>query len=166
VWESTLEVPLIEDDLLARIVASPFKVESDSFYFVGEKLVMHNKARYRCARAHRPPRRTNSPAHLRRRAASAVAHAHTPRYIATPSPPPPRLASPPLTPAPPPPPLHTHALRPLPPISPWSPTTPQVLRPRSGRYRGRARGDAHVRGCSLFTVTFHANHAHNLTRSP
>ena len=48
VWESTLEVPLIDDDLLARIVESPFKVESDSFYFVGEKLVMHNKARYRC----------------------------------------------------------------------------------------------------------------------
>jgi len=29
------------------IVAHPYAVKSDSFYFVGEKLVMHNKAEYK-----------------------------------------------------------------------------------------------------------------------
>ena len=29
-----------------EIVKRPFETESDSFYFVGNELIMHNKARY------------------------------------------------------------------------------------------------------------------------
>lgn len=46
-WESEYELPPIKADLIDRIVKNPYKVESDSFYFVDGALIMHNKARYR-----------------------------------------------------------------------------------------------------------------------
>lgn len=32
--------------LVAEMISSPFETRSDSFYFVGNRLVMHNKADY------------------------------------------------------------------------------------------------------------------------
>lgn len=46
-WESEYELPPLKPDLVADIVKTPYGVESDSFYFVDEQLIMHNKARYR-----------------------------------------------------------------------------------------------------------------------
>ena len=45
-WESIYEVPGLDEDLIAEIVANPRAVKSDSFYFVDNVLVMHNKAEY------------------------------------------------------------------------------------------------------------------------
>jgi hypothetical protein len=46
-WESEYELPPMNSELVDDIVKKPFGVESDSFYFVDGKLIMHNKARYR-----------------------------------------------------------------------------------------------------------------------
>lgn len=46
-WESVYELPELSADERAAMVASPFESVSDSYYFVDDKLVMHNKARYR-----------------------------------------------------------------------------------------------------------------------
>jgi len=46
-WESEYELPPVKADVVDRIVKNPYKVESDSFYFVDGALIMHNKARYR-----------------------------------------------------------------------------------------------------------------------
>jgi len=40
-------LPPLEDDLISDMVSSPYETTSDSFYFVGDTLVMHNKASYR-----------------------------------------------------------------------------------------------------------------------
>ena len=45
-WEAVYAVPLLEPDLVAEMVANPFETTSDSFYFVNDELVMHNKAAY------------------------------------------------------------------------------------------------------------------------
>ena len=37
----------LEPDTERLIVENPFDAKSDSFYFVGNKMVMHNKAEYR-----------------------------------------------------------------------------------------------------------------------
>ena len=46
-WDSVYALPPLEDDMIQDMVNSPFETTSDSFYFVGDKLVMHNKASYR-----------------------------------------------------------------------------------------------------------------------
>lgn len=46
-WESEYELPPLKPELVREIVDTPYGVESDSFYFVDGKLIMHNKARYR-----------------------------------------------------------------------------------------------------------------------
>lgn len=46
-WESVYALPDLEEDLIAEIVAHPYEVKSDSFYFSGDTLIMHNKAEYR-----------------------------------------------------------------------------------------------------------------------
>ena len=46
-WDSVYALPPLEDDMIQDMVQSPFETTSDSFYFVGDKLVMHNKASYR-----------------------------------------------------------------------------------------------------------------------
>lgn len=46
-WESVYTVPAMPEELLREIVANPYEVKSDSFYFSNNKLIMHNKAEYR-----------------------------------------------------------------------------------------------------------------------
>jgi hypothetical protein len=46
-WDTVYSLPPLEDDLIASMIDSPFDTRSDSFYFVGEELVMHNKASYK-----------------------------------------------------------------------------------------------------------------------
>ena len=36
----------LDPELEAEMVAAPYETKSDSFYFVGGKMVMHNKAEY------------------------------------------------------------------------------------------------------------------------
>ncbi|KAI8848228.1 Unc119b [Chytridium lagenaria] len=45
-WESVYTMPNLDPALINEIVASPGKTQSDSFYFVDDKLIMHNKAFY------------------------------------------------------------------------------------------------------------------------
>ena len=45
-WEAVYAVPLLEPDLVNEMVENPFETTSDSFYFVNDELVMHNKASY------------------------------------------------------------------------------------------------------------------------
>lgn len=46
-WNAVYDVPALDEDLVAEMLASPHETTSDSFYFVQDKLVMHNKASYR-----------------------------------------------------------------------------------------------------------------------
>eukprot|EP00300_Choanocystis_sp_HF-7_P006720 c14865_g1_i2.p2 GENE.c14865_g1_i2~~c14865_g1_i2.p2 ORF type:complete len:193 (+),score=43.83 c14865_g1_i2:160-738(+) len=45
-WEVIYEVPALDDALREAIISSPFESRSDSFYFVNDVLIMHNKAEY------------------------------------------------------------------------------------------------------------------------
>lgn len=45
-WYSEYELPPMDNALINEIVKRPFETESDSFYFVEDELIMHNKARY------------------------------------------------------------------------------------------------------------------------
>ncbi len=45
-WETLYEVPPLTEECIADMIANPFKATSDTFYFVEDKLVMQNKARY------------------------------------------------------------------------------------------------------------------------
>lgn len=44
--EHIYEFPTLPDDLIQEMVDNPFETRSDSFYFVDNMLVMHNKADY------------------------------------------------------------------------------------------------------------------------
>jgi len=44
--EHIYEFPQLPDELIQEMIASPFETHSDSFYFVDDKLIMHNKADY------------------------------------------------------------------------------------------------------------------------
>lgn len=44
--EHIYEFPKISQDLIEQMIANPFETRSDSFYFVDNKLVLHNKADY------------------------------------------------------------------------------------------------------------------------
>ncbi|XP_055842333.1 protein unc-119 homolog [Episyrphus balteatus] len=44
--EHIYEFPNLPPDLIAEMIASPFDTRSDSFYFVEDRLIMHNKADY------------------------------------------------------------------------------------------------------------------------
>ncbi|XP_041793114.1 protein unc-119 homolog B isoform X2 [Chelmon rostratus] len=44
--EHIYEFPQLPDDLIRQMVAHPYETRSDSFYFVDNKLIMHNKADY------------------------------------------------------------------------------------------------------------------------
>lgn len=46
-WNAVYDVPALDEDLVAEMMANPYETKSDSFYFVQDKLVMHNKAEYR-----------------------------------------------------------------------------------------------------------------------
>eukprot|EP00831_Metopus_contortus_P013499 TRINITY_DN1547_c0_g1_i5.p1 TRINITY_DN1547_c0_g1~~TRINITY_DN1547_c0_g1_i5.p1 ORF type:complete len:206 (+),score=31.86 TRINITY_DN1547_c0_g1_i5:169-786(+) len=45
-WEIIYSIPEIKDSLLEEIVKHPFETKSDSFYFVGDEMIMHHKAEY------------------------------------------------------------------------------------------------------------------------
>merc|ERR1719343_1163289 len=45
-WEYIYEMPELTDEWKAALIAYPWETRSDSFYFVGEQLVMHNRAAY------------------------------------------------------------------------------------------------------------------------
>ncbi|XP_033227482.1 protein unc-119 homolog B-B isoform X2 [Belonocnema kinseyi] len=44
--EHIYEFPTLSTDLVAEMIANPFETRSDSFYFVDNRLIMHNKADY------------------------------------------------------------------------------------------------------------------------
>jgi len=45
-WEAIYDMPALDEELLRQMVDAPYETRSDSFYFVGDKLIMHNKASY------------------------------------------------------------------------------------------------------------------------
>jgi protein unc-119 len=46
-WEVIYTLPPLDPDVERLMIENPFESQSDSFYFVGNKMVMHNKAEYR-----------------------------------------------------------------------------------------------------------------------
>lgn len=45
-WEAIYPVPELKEEQVQEMAAHPYETTSDSFYFVDNKLVMHNKAAY------------------------------------------------------------------------------------------------------------------------
>ena len=43
-WEFIYPMPQFNEEEKADVIASPWETQSDSFFFVGDKLVIHNKA--------------------------------------------------------------------------------------------------------------------------
>ena len=50
-WEAIYDVPPLRHELIQDMIAKPYETVSDSFYFVGNELIMHNKARYKYVKA-------------------------------------------------------------------------------------------------------------------
>eukprot|EP01116_Phalansterium_solitarium_P011366 TRINITY_DN27014_c0_g1_i1.p1 TRINITY_DN27014_c0_g1~~TRINITY_DN27014_c0_g1_i1.p1 ORF type:complete len:190 (-),score=38.27 TRINITY_DN27014_c0_g1_i1:237-806(-) len=53
-WEVIYDLPTLSDKTKADMMAAPFQTKSDSFYFVNDQLVMHNKAEYAYTRKDKP----------------------------------------------------------------------------------------------------------------
>ena len=49
-WDAVYSLPALSEQLITEMINSPFETKSDSFYFVDNKLVMHNKASYKYIR--------------------------------------------------------------------------------------------------------------------
>lgn len=45
-WETIYSLPQLPDDLVQDMCDAPYETASDTFYFVNDELVMHNKAYY------------------------------------------------------------------------------------------------------------------------
>jgi protein unc-119 len=45
-WEAVYDMPPLSDDLINDMINNPFETKSDSFYFVDNQCIMHNKASY------------------------------------------------------------------------------------------------------------------------
>eukprot|EP01028_Stygiella_incarcerata_P004934 TRINITY_DN2131_c0_g1_i4.p1 TRINITY_DN2131_c0_g1~~TRINITY_DN2131_c0_g1_i4.p1 ORF type:complete len:276 (-),score=85.66 TRINITY_DN2131_c0_g1_i4:177-1004(-) len=45
-WEAIYDVPSITPEMRAEMLERPYETMSDSFYFVDDKLIMHNMAKY------------------------------------------------------------------------------------------------------------------------
>jgi len=45
-WEAIYELPDLEPELMEDMINNPWETQSDSFYFVDDVMVMHNKAKY------------------------------------------------------------------------------------------------------------------------
>eukprot|EP00002_Diphylleia_rotans_P004322 TRINITY_DN13147_c0_g1_i1.p1 TRINITY_DN13147_c0_g1~~TRINITY_DN13147_c0_g1_i1.p1 ORF type:complete len:185 (-),score=36.73 TRINITY_DN13147_c0_g1_i1:372-926(-) len=45
-WETIYTLPKLSEAEIKAIVDNPYETRSDSFYFVGDELIMHNKAEY------------------------------------------------------------------------------------------------------------------------
>jgi len=46
-WDAVYNIPPLEDELIEDMVRHPFETHSDSFYFVDDEMIMHNKASYK-----------------------------------------------------------------------------------------------------------------------
>lgn len=46
-WDALYDLPALSESLIDEMIANPYETKSDSFYFVNNKLVMHNKASYK-----------------------------------------------------------------------------------------------------------------------
>lgn len=46
-WDAVYALPPLEEALIAEMVACPYATKSDSFYFVDDEMIMHNKAEYK-----------------------------------------------------------------------------------------------------------------------
>ena len=51
-WESIYTIPEIDLEVKKKMIDEPWHTKSDSFYFVGDKLIMHNKAIYNYSPLH------------------------------------------------------------------------------------------------------------------
>jgi len=49
-WEACYDLPPMDGRLVDRMIEHPYETASDSFYFVGNELIMHNKAYYKYVR--------------------------------------------------------------------------------------------------------------------
>lgn len=49
-WEACYDLPPMDSDLIESMVDRPYQTQSDSFYFVDDELIMHNKAYYKYIR--------------------------------------------------------------------------------------------------------------------
>lgn len=45
-WEAIYDMPDLPPDLKQAMIDNPWETESDSFYYVGDTMIMHNKAKY------------------------------------------------------------------------------------------------------------------------
>ena len=46
-WDAVYEIPSFPPPLIDAIVQNPYECKSDTFYFIGDELVMHHKVSYR-----------------------------------------------------------------------------------------------------------------------
>lgn len=46
-WDTVYSLPALTPSLLEDMINNPYETKSDSFYFVNNKLIMHNKASYK-----------------------------------------------------------------------------------------------------------------------
>merc|ERR1711959_724974 len=45
-WEAVYDLPALTEEEAKDMINSPYETKSDSFYFVNDELIMHNKAEY------------------------------------------------------------------------------------------------------------------------
>jgi len=45
-WEAIYDLPELDPDLKQAMIENPWETQSDSFYYVGDQMIMHNKAKY------------------------------------------------------------------------------------------------------------------------
>ena len=45
-WESIYELPVLDDDTKQEMIDSPGEARSDSYFFVGDQLIMHQRCVY------------------------------------------------------------------------------------------------------------------------
>lgn len=50
-WEAIYDMPELDPEIKQALIDNPWETQSDSFYYVGDELIMHNKAKY----AYTPP---------------------------------------------------------------------------------------------------------------
>ena len=44
--DAIYDIPPLKEETIQEMIANPYETVSDSFYFVGNEMIMHNKARY------------------------------------------------------------------------------------------------------------------------
>lgn len=48
-WDAVYQIPALPPSLIDAMIKHPYECKSDSFYFVGDELVMHHKVSYKYA---------------------------------------------------------------------------------------------------------------------